>query len=125
MKGHIRQRLAAVRLSGLRPKGRRYPPGLGLGTIPAAREWLIVVGDSASECRCGRYWHIGWRALSLGASLMTSDDVYRKHAAEADREARLAKSDLDRAAWLRVAEGWKGLLRKRPQSEDDDSEPPK
>jgi hypothetical protein len=64
MKGHIRQRLAAARLSGLRPKGRRYPPGLGLGTIPAAREWLIVVGDSASECRCGRYWHIGWRALS-------------------------------------------------------------
>jgi len=55
---------------------------------------------------------------------MTIDDVYRKHAAEADREARLAKNELDRTAWVRVAEGWRGLLRKRPQS-GDDSEPPK
>jgi hypothetical protein len=28
------------------------------------------------------------------------------------------KSEVDRAAWLRVAEGWLSLLRKRPQSDD-------
>ena len=50
---------------------------------------------------------------------MTSDDVYRKHADEADREAGLAKSELDRAAWLRVAQGWRSLLRRRPQSEEE------
>jgi hypothetical protein len=41
-----------------------------------------------------------------------------------ERQARLAINDLDRAAWLRVAQGWMSLLKKRPQSEDD-SEPPK
>jgi hypothetical protein len=55
---------------------------------------------------------------------MNGDDVYRRHAAEAERQARLAINDLDRAAWLRVAQGWMNLLKKRPQSEDD-SEPPK
>jgi hypothetical protein len=52
------------------------------------------------------------------------DEEYRRQAADAENQARLARSEIDRAAWLRVAEGWKGLLRKRPQSEDD-SEPPK
>jgi hypothetical protein len=56
---------------------------------------------------------------------MARDDVYRKHAAEAERQAQLAKNDLDRAAWLRVAEGWRGLLRRRPQSEDESEPPPK
>ncbi len=45
---------------------------------------------------------------------MSSDDVYRQHAAEAERQAQLARNDLDRAAWLRVADGWRGLLRRRP-----------
>jgi hypothetical protein len=40
---------------------------------------------------------------------MNSDDVYRRHAEEADRQARLARNALDRAAWLRVAQGWLGL----------------
>jgi hypothetical protein len=50
---------------------------------------------------------------------MNSDDVYRRHAAEADRQARLARNALDRAAWLRVAHGWLGLLHKRPQSDEE------
>jgi hypothetical protein len=48
-----------------------------------------------------------------------SDDLYRRQVEEADREARLAKSELDRAAWLRVAQGWRSLLRRRPQSEEE------
>jgi hypothetical protein len=54
---------------------------------------------------------------------MNSDDEYRKLAAEAQEQARAAKNDLDRESWLRVAQGWLGLLRKRPQS--DDPEPSK
>ena len=51
---------------------------------------------------------------------MSSDDVCRQHAAEAERQAQLARNDLDRAAWLRVADGWRGLLRRRPQSDEED-----
>jgi hypothetical protein len=47
------------------------------------------------------------------------EDEYRRQAAEAEREAGSAKSELDRAAWLRVAQGWLGLLRKRPQSDEE------
>ena len=50
---------------------------------------------------------------------MNSDDVYRRHAAEADRQARLARNELDRAAWLRVAQGWSSLLRKHPLSDEE------
>jgi hypothetical protein len=46
------------------------------------------------------------------------DEEYRRQAADAESQARLAKNEIDRAAWLRVAEGWLGLLRKRPQSDD-------
>src|SRR2546430_16459225 len=42
---------AAVRLSGVRPEGRRYPAGLGLGTVPAARQWLIAAGNVISMIR--------------------------------------------------------------------------
>jgi hypothetical protein len=49
---------------------------------------------------------------------MNDDDEYRKRAAEAQEQARAAKNDLDRESWLQVAQGWSGLLRKRPQSDD-------
>jgi len=55
---------------------------------------------------------------------MSSDDVYRQHAAEAERQAQLARNDLDRAAWLTVADGWRGL-RRRPQSDEEDLRRPK
>jgi hypothetical protein len=47
------------------------------------------------------------------------EDEYRQQAADAERQAQSAKSDLDRAAWLRVAQGWLGLLHKRPQSDEE------
>jgi hypothetical protein len=50
---------------------------------------------------------------------MNSDEEYRRQAAEAERQAQSAKSELDRAAWLRVGQGWLSLLRKRPQSEEE------
>ena len=50
---------------------------------------------------------------------MNSDeDEYRRQAAGAENEARSARNELDRAAWLRVAQGWLSLLRKRPQSDE-------
>ena len=57
-------------------------------------------------------------AAFLGPA-MNIDEVYRRHAAEADRQARLARNVLDRAAWLRVAQGWLSLLHKRPQSDEE------
>jgi hypothetical protein len=47
------------------------------------------------------------------------EDEYRQQAAGAERQARSAKNELDRAAWLRVAQGWLSLLRKRPQSDEE------
>ena len=50
---------------------------------------------------------------------MNRDDEYRRQAEEAEKQARAAKNDLDRESWLRIAQGWKGLLWKRPQNDDD------
>ena len=51
--------------------------------------------------------------------ITASDDEYRKQAADAEKQASLAHGEVDRAAWLRIAQGFLGLLRKRPQREDD------
>jgi hypothetical protein len=50
---------------------------------------------------------------------MSKDDEYRRQAADAERQARSARNDLDRASWLRIAQGWLSLLRKRPQSAEE------
>jgi hypothetical protein len=46
---------------------------------------------------------------------MTSDEENRRQAAHAENKARTAKLDSDREAWLRIAQGWMSLIRKRPQ----------
>ncbi len=50
---------------------------------------------------------------------MNRDDEYRRQAEEAEKQARSAISELERDEWLRIAQGWRSLLRKRPQSDDD------
>jgi len=50
---------------------------------------------------------------------MNGDDEYRRQAEEAEKQARSAISELERDEWLRIAQGWRGLLRKRPRSDDD------
>ena len=47
---------------------------------------------------------------------MSTQDDYRKNAAEAQRQADRAGSLVDREAWLRVAQGWLSLLKKPPQT---------
>jgi hypothetical protein len=49
---------------------------------------------------------------------MTTDDEYRRHALDAMGFADRARSDMDRAAWLQIAEGWQSLVRSR-QPDDD------
>jgi hypothetical protein len=44
---------------------------------------------------------------------MNSDDEYRRQAGEAQKEAARARNDLDRESWLRVAQGWLSMIRKR------------
>ena len=50
---------------------------------------------------------------------MNGEDEYRRQAEEAEKQARAAKNELDRESWLLVAQGWRGLIRKRPQSDGD------
>jgi len=50
---------------------------------------------------------------------MDRDDEYRRNAAKAKRSARRARTDDERANWLRLAEGWLGLLRKCPQTDEE------
>jgi hypothetical protein len=45
--------------------------------------------------------------------VMGNDEEYRRHAAEAQSWAE------DRAAWLRVAQGWLRLIKDRPPSEEE------
>ena len=45
------------------------------------------------------------------------DEDYRRHAAEAQGWADKAKTDYERSAWLRVAQGWLSMLRRRPQTD--------
>jgi hypothetical protein len=47
---------------------------------------------------------------------MSTDEEYRRQAADAEKQAKSAKFDTDREAWLRIAQGWMSLLRKRAQS---------
>ena len=47
---------------------------------------------------------------------MSTQDDYRKNAAEAQRQADRTVSLVDREAWLRMAQGWLSLLKKPPQT---------
>ena len=44
---------------------------------------------------------------------MTSGNEYRRRAAEAEKAAYHTHSNLDWVSWLRVAQGWLSLIRKR------------
>jgi hypothetical protein len=50
---------------------------------------------------------------------MSKDEEYRRQAADAEKQARLAKSGFDRESWLRIAQGWMSLLRKRRTSNEE------
>jgi hypothetical protein len=50
---------------------------------------------------------------------MNRSDEYRRQAAYAEKQARSARSDPNREAWLRIAQGWISLLRRRPQSDEE------
>jgi hypothetical protein len=50
---------------------------------------------------------------------MSAHEEYRRQAAEAEKQARLAKTDVDRESWLRIAQGWMSLLPKRRQSNQE------
>ena len=49
---------------------------------------------------------------------MGRDDEYRRNAAKAQQSARRARTDDERANWLRFAEGWLGLLRKCSEADE-------
>jgi len=45
---------------------------------------------------------------------MDRDDEYRAKAGEAQKEADRAHGEADPAAWLRLVQGWRKLIRKSP-----------
>jgi hypothetical protein len=54
---------------------------------------------------------------TLREPAMNKDEEYRQQAEHAEHEAQRAFNNIDREAWLRIAEEWRSLLRKHPQSE--------
>jgi hypothetical protein len=50
---------------------------------------------------------------------MDGDDEYRKQAADAQAWADRAISAADKGAWLRIAQGWLSLIRKRQPTEQE------
>jgi hypothetical protein len=53
---------------------------------------------------------------------MSKDDEYRRRAAEAQAMADKVVSDTDKAAWLRVAEGWLAMIRQPRRFEQSASD---
>jgi hypothetical protein len=47
---------------------------------------------------------------------MGTQDEYRQRAADAQRQTDRTSSEMDREAWLHVAQGWLSLLTKPPQT---------
>jgi hypothetical protein len=45
---------------------------------------------------------------------------YRARAEEAQKEANRSTDEVQRAAWMRIVQGWLGLIRKRPQGDDQE-----
>jgi hypothetical protein len=54
-------------------------------------------------------------------SQMDREEEYLRNAAKAQRSALRAKTDVERANWLRLADGWLGLVQKHPQIDDSES----
>jgi hypothetical protein len=52
---------------------------------------------------------------------MDREEEFRRNAAEAQQSALRAKTDDERASWLRLADGWLGLLGKCPLTDDSES----
>ena len=50
---------------------------------------------------------------------MDREDEYRLNAARAQQSVLRARTDDERANWLRLAEGWLGLLRKCPKTDEE------
>ena len=48
-----------------------------------------------------------------------SEDHYRRQAVDARYRAERARTDIDRAAWLRLAQGWLNLLTSPAGSPED------
>jgi hypothetical protein len=49
---------------------------------------------------------------------MSSDEMYRRQAAECRRMAENALSPDDKQAWLRLADSWLQMLPKQPEPQD-------
>jgi hypothetical protein len=52
---------------------------------------------------------------------MDREEEYLRNATEAQQSALRAKTDDERANWLRLADGWLGLVEKYPQIDGPES----
>lgn len=48
-----------------------------------------------------------------------NNEYFRREAAEAERRARIAKSESDREIWVRIARDWLSLVRPELESKGD------
>jgi hypothetical protein len=48
--------------------------------------------------------------------MSTKDEEYLRQAQNAEKQAHSAKLHTEREAWLRIAQGWMSMVRKRPQT---------
>ena len=53
---------------------------------------------------------------------MNKNGEYRHNAALAQKQADKCISDVDRESWLRIAQGWLGMIRNRPKTASDNFE---
>jgi hypothetical protein len=52
---------------------------------------------------------------------MRGDEYYRRQAQDAELQAQRALSPVDRASWLRIAQGWLSLIGRKPANSEVDA----
>lgn len=81
--------------------------GLHIGNLDLREPTFLCEGVIS---RAGAFWPINHKPLSVGRTSMSREYEFRQNAEAADRGAARAKTDYERAAYERVAAGWRDLI---------------
>jgi hypothetical protein len=119
----------------VRAKGRELPPlggqpptigvsefqfqGVLIRRVPAPRYRLLSIASGPFEFRVAPFALAPLRRRGANRRIVNKYDEYRRNADEAQRWADRAINDLDRAAWLRIAQGWLQLVGSHPKTAEE------
>lgn len=87
------------------------------------RNWHTFTPDGETFAPGPNLWAHKCFALSFPAlmrtTVMATQDEYRRNATHAQKEADRARNEMDRASWLRIAQGWLSLLKSKARTAEE------